>query len=569
MNFVTNLASKRSYFNDLFLLALFFLVFYLLWIGNYPVFVPDEGRYSEVAREMVATGDFITPRVNGVAFLDKPVLYYWLQSIAIYFFGVKEWALRLFPALFGVLGCLLTYVAGRYVFDRRTGIVSAIILATTPLYFANAHYANLDLEVAVLISATLLFFLMGALTDKKRKLYFFISAYVFASLAFLTKGLIGIVFPGIIGLAWMVTVKRFDVLKKMSLLFGIFIFLALTLPWYILVQKANPEFLHFFFVTQQLNRFLSHESFNNPSPIWFYLPVVLIGFFPWSMFIVQAMVRAAKNLFIKMQTREMQAQLFLFIWALFVFIFFSIPSSKIVGYILPIFPSLALLVGHYLSVAWERVAKIKHRLTIALFVLLTIAMAGFLILAHVKQLIEISSHFETYLILMTATLLVSAVVAIASFRRRSFATFFAVCVLGNVVFLLTLVHGARHLNQNTAKPLISILQTKLAPNDEVVNYFKFYSDVPLYLGRRVTLVADWQAPDIASRDNWVRELWYGMPFQKTDDWLISEKVFWQRFNSKNRVFVFVNENYFDRFKQQAKRYYVVGKYNDIILVRNK
>ena len=137
---------RRDWVRDFLLLAFFIAIVYGLWLGSYPFFTPDEGRYAEVAREMVASGDYITPRVNGIAFLDKPALYYWLQAAAIHFFGVKEWAIRLFPALLGLFGCLATYFAGRQLFSRRTGILSAIMLASAPLYFIGAHYANLNLK---------------------------------------------------------------------------------------------------------------------------------------------------------------------------------------------------------------------------------------------------------------------------------------------------------------------------------------------------------------------------------------------------------------------------------------
>ena len=125
---------KRQWAIDIIFLALLFGFFYAFWIGSYALFTPDEGRYSEVAREMVTSGDYITPRLNGVAFLDKPALYYWLQASAIHLFGLKEWALRFWPAALGILGCLMTYTAGFLLFNRRTGILAAIILATSPLY---------------------------------------------------------------------------------------------------------------------------------------------------------------------------------------------------------------------------------------------------------------------------------------------------------------------------------------------------------------------------------------------------------------------------------------------------
>jgi 4-amino-4-deoxy-L-arabinose transferase-like glycosyltransferase len=125
-----NAKMQASWFTDIIFLTSCLLLFYFLWLGSYPLFTPDEARYSEVAREMVMTGDYITPRVNGVAFLDKPILYYWLQSAAIHLFGINEWALRFFPALLGVIGCLITYICGRLLFNRRTGWLASLLLST-------------------------------------------------------------------------------------------------------------------------------------------------------------------------------------------------------------------------------------------------------------------------------------------------------------------------------------------------------------------------------------------------------------------------------------------------------
>jgi 4-amino-4-deoxy-L-arabinose transferase-like glycosyltransferase len=485
---------RRHWLTDMACLTLLFLALYLLWLGSYPLFIPDEGRYSEVAREMVANSDFITPRVNGVAFLDKPVLYYWLQATAIYLFGIKEWALRLFPALLGVFGCLATYVCGRISFSRRTGIISAIILATTPLYFGSAHYANLDLEVAVLISCSL-FSLMIAFQSTNTSKRWYLAAYCFAALAFLTKGLIGAAFPALIGGMWIALQQRWAILKNMHLVLGVVVFLAIVLPWYALVQHANPEFLHYFFVTQQVTRFLSAAEFNNPTPVWFYLPIVLLGFLPWTGLLVQTLYRGVLS--------RHPAELFLLIWASVVFVFFSIPHSKTISYILPIFPPLALLVGQHISLNWE---KLK--------------------------------------------------------------LFFTLAAISSTLFLLIVMFNAADLNDKSTKPLLAELKTMLNPEDEVINYFKFYQDIPIYLERRVTLVADWHSPEIAQRDNWVRELWYGMPFQNTQDWLIDENTFWQRFNGNKRVFVFLNDNYFDQFKARATHYFIISKHNDIILLSN-
>ncbi|MCW5584048.1 MAG: glycosyltransferase family 39 protein [Gammaproteobacteria bacterium] len=554
---------------DIVCLSLLLTFFYLIGLGHYPLFIPDEGRYSEVAREMVAMGDYITPRVNGVAFLDKPVLYYWLQAIAIHLFGIKEWALRLFPALFGVLGCVINYVCGRHLFNRRTGLISAIILATSPLYFSGAHYANLDLEVAVFISSTLLCFITGILSQDSSRHYFLITAYIAAALAFLTKGLIGIAFPAMIVGTWIIVLWRWDILKKIHLILGCLLFLVLVLPWYVLVQRTNPEFLHYFFVTQQVSRFLSSGKFNNPTSVWFYVPIILIGFLPWTSFLIQALGSTLKSIW--QARREYPVELYLFLWATIVLVFFSIPHSKIITYILPIYPALALLVGNFLSNAWDHARQPAINWGIFNIVAIGILLAiGWLTTSHYHWLnLNIPAAFIPYLKALAIVYIIHAIATLFLSKQKTLLPLFILSTTCSTIFLLIFIMGAAHLNQNTTQPLANDLKKIIRPQDEVVNYFRFYQDLPIYLERRITLVADWTSPNIAKHDNWIRELWYGMPFQNTDAWLINEDEFWKRWNSERRVFVFLNEKDFSQFKLHAARYYFLGMHNDIILLSNK
>lgn len=560
-------ASQPDWLYDLLGLALLLIFFYTAWLGSYPFFTPDEGRYAEVAREMVVNNDFITPRVNGVVFLDKPILYYWLEALSIALFGVKEWAVRLFPALLGIIGCLATYVSGRLLFDRRTGILSALILATTPLYFIGAHYANLDLEVAVFISMSLLFFITGMQHESTIRTRFLLAAYLCASLACLTKGLIGIVFPALIGGLWILLLRRFHLILRMHLITGIFLFCLIVLPWYALVQKENPEFLHYFFVTQHFTRFLSAAQFNNPSPIWFYIPIILIGFFPWTLFIFSALKEASCRIIKARETHT--TELFLLLWVAVIFIFFSIPRSKIITYILPIFPALALLTGHYLSHIWQALEAPKvKRFGIALIILTIILAALLFTVPYFFSGIE--TGFSPYRYTMISILIASAIASyFIVLRQPRISLLFVVSALTSMLLLLTLTMGAGHLNQQSAKSLVHHLKKVRQAQEEIIMYFKYYYDVPLYLGQTVTIAGNWQAADIAERDNWVRELWNGMAFKNTHASLISEETFWQRFNDGNRIFVFLNANYFDQFKQKANHYFILGKENDIILLSNQ
>lgn len=560
------LKSRRSWIIDLTLLGGILALFYAFCLGSYPLFTPDEGRYSEVAREMVATGDYITPRVNGVTFLDKPILYYWLQAIAIQLFGLNEWALRFFPALLGVFGCLMSYVCGRKLFNRRTGILSALILGATPLYFASAHYANLDLEVAVWISCTLLSFITALRNPARPQTSWLLATYVFAALAFLTKGLIGFVFPVMIIGSWIILTWRWDLLKRTHIGAGLMLAFVIVLPWYTLAQHNNPEFLHYFFVTQQFTRYLSAAEFNSHAPFWFYAPIVLIGFFPWTLFSIQAYYQSIKR--VCKNARLHHDELFLMLWFALVFIFFSIPRSKPIGYILPVFPPLAMLTANYLVASFSNVKPYNVRITAGIFAVISTAIAITLLAFPRYGWLNIDANAAPYLTAIATIFIVSAVISLL-FIRQSFAALLSICCVSTTTALLVLVLGAQYLNTGTAKPLIMQVQSLAKPNDEIVNYFKYYYDTPLYLQKRVSIVADWNSPDVVKKDNWRRELWNGMASQKTDAWLLDEKTFWKKWSGKNRLFVFLNTNYFNQFESHTKQYYLLGRYNDIVLLSNK
>lgn len=555
--------SLPSFWRDMLCLAAVFTFFYFIYLGSYPLFTPDEGRYTEVAREMLANHDFITPRVNGVPFLDKPILYYWLQAAALALFGIKEWAVRFFPACFGIAGCLMTYAAGRYLFSRRTGLLAAIVLASSPLYFAAAHYANLDLEVAVLINAALLAFLCAVknpIHPNSRLLY---TAYIFAGLAFLTKGMIGLVFPALIIGTWILVLSRWSLILRMRLLTGLCLSAAIILPWYALAQYANPDFLHYFFVEQQVTRFLSHNTFNNPTPFWFYLPIVLVGLLPWACFLPQALAKHISA--ILNNAREQAAPLFLLLSAGIIFIFFSIPHSKTVSYILPVFPVLALLIGNYLDSIFD--SANRHALPTILFTIITSCFGALLLLNDRFQWLPLTSATMPYLTAMGALLIFGGVISLCLSHLR-LPILFTYMSSWSFIFLLTLVMSASHLNDRTTKPLLPSLEANLQPNDVIVNYYTFYQDLPLYLNRTITLVADWQSPTIANKDNWVRELWVQMKDRKEDN-LINNDTFATRWRGPQRLFVFVDAKYLSQLEATVGEVHLINQYHNIVLVSNR
>src|SRR6185369_1830470 len=311
-----------SWKRDLLLLTLAIGLLLGVALGVRALWGPDEGRYVEIPREMVTTGDYVTPRLNGVKYFEKPPLFYWLQAAAIHLFGLREWAMRLVPALSALLGCLAVYAAGRRLFSRRAGLLAAAILATTPLWYFLGNAITLDMTVSALLTVALLAFLVAVQEPEdaplRRNLLW--ASYVALALATLAKGLIGIAIPGMVIVVWMALLGDWDLPRRIRLGSGTVIFLLIAVPWHVLVARANPEFLWFYFIHEHVLRYVTkiHARYEPP---WFFIPVLLGGMIPWTAFLVQA-VRDALPAGWR-RRHETKETLFLLLWAGLVFVFFS------------------------------------------------------------------------------------------------------------------------------------------------------------------------------------------------------------------------------------------------------
>ena len=300
---------------------------------------------------MVASGNYLTPRLNGVKYFEKPVFFYWLEAFSIKLFGLNEFTLRLWPASFALFGCLAVAVSGARLFGRRTGLLSAAVLATSLLYYGLSRAIILDMPVSILLTLSLLSFLMGTheAPGLKRRLYLW-GFYAFAALAVLTKGLIGIFIPAMVIGAWIIVLGEWRMLKTLYLPSGLALFLLIAAPWHIMVGMVNPEFYQFYFIHEHFQRFLT-KVHGRYQPFWYFIPIVLLGMFPWSAFLPQAIKHSIPSSW--RERHEHRDALFLMLWAGLVFLFFSASSSKLVPYILPVFPPVALLIGRYLAAAWD------------------------------------------------------------------------------------------------------------------------------------------------------------------------------------------------------------------------
>ncbi len=341
----------------LLLLATFLLV---LEPGRVPLFEPDEGRYGEIPREMLATGDWITPRLNGVLYFEKPPLYYWSVAASMAILGPTELAVRL-PGKLSAAGMVLLAAAfARRRYGARTGLLAGLVCASSLLVVALARIAIIDPMLSLAMSGAAFAFAAFAEGDAdgdgrraRRALYGF---HVACAAAVLLKGLIGVVLPGGAIVFWTIWTGRWRTLARVFSPGPLLVFLALAVPWHVAMARRHPDFLQFYFVHEHFDRFAKTEH-KRTGPLVYFVPVLLAGFLPWTAFLGRwketwpGLSRAA--------WRARATEGFLWMFSGLVFVFFSVSRSKLIPYVLPIWPALAVLLALGIERARARGASFR------------------------------------------------------------------------------------------------------------------------------------------------------------------------------------------------------------------
>ncbi len=346
-------------------------------LGRLPLIGPDEPRYAEVAREMYATGDWITPRLGGIKWFEKPALTYWLSAIGYSLFGENEFAARFGVALVATFGVALLYFFGKRAHSSRFGYLSAATLVTCGLWPGFARGATFDLPLAVAIELALLSFFWWESEESRagRNRFWWVFCFALGA-ATLAKGLVGVALPLVVIAPYLILTRRWRIVMQPRLLaLGALIFLATAATWYApVIVRDGREFIDEFFVGHHFERYLSNK-YRHPQPFYFFFLVALAGSFPWSFYLVSG---ARRWLSAWRKPADDRLQLFLWLWALAPVVFFSFSGSKLPGYILPIFPAVALIVGGELDRWWSDASppKLPVALTAALIIAVGVG-AGF------------------------------------------------------------------------------------------------------------------------------------------------------------------------------------------------
>jgi 4-amino-4-deoxy-L-arabinose transferase-like glycosyltransferase len=458
---------------------------------------PDEGRYGEIPREMLASGDFVTPHLNGVLYFEKPPLYYWLNAAALTLPGRPEIVCRLAGVLFGLAGIGLAWALGRSIGGPRAGLVSGVVLASSPLWIALSRATIIDMTLTFFLSATLTCFWLAQAKEKgergEKALWY--GMFAASALATLAKGLIGFVIPGAVIFFYLLFARRWRLLLRVPWIGGIALFLAIALPWHVLAAQRNPDFLWFYFVHEHFQRYATPEA-DRQEPFWFFAAILALGLLPWSGVLpVTARLFRRGSGQLRDRLRDRPGLIFLACWAGFVFLFFSASQSKLVPYILPAMPPLAVLISLALTAgesaeddprlrSWHRVGGTVGALVLAM-------LAAVLIWISLGRVRQVSAGVDPLLLALALPALAVSLVSAWLWLRGKLdrLSALAVAALAPALLIFCLVAlGPRAARRLSSEPIARFLNGRLVPGDEVFAYRCYPQTLPVYLRRLIGLV---------------------------------------------------------------------------------
>ncbi len=456
-------------------------------LGFAPLANPDEARYAEIPREMLAAHDYVTPRLDGVKYFEKPPLTYWLVAVCLRFLGPGEAAARTTPAVLAAAGVLLTYAAGRSLGGRVAGLWAALVQATSLLYLVHARILLTDMVVSVFLTATLYCFLLGvrAPPGRRRRLLFY-GLYASAALATLAKGLIGFLLPGAVMFFWLLLFNQWRRLRPFYLPTGLLVFAVVAVPWHALVAGRNPEWAWFYFVHEHWLRFTT-TTHGRGEPWWFFIPIVLFGLFPWTGFLWPSLREAAA------ENRAARADaLFPVLWAGLILLFFSASQSKLVPYALPVFPPLALLVGQSIARHWHDPAAPQMRPGFLGFTIMSALLGlALVILCGQPQMLGSAPNvgeIRRFALLAGLLLLGGSAGVYWLFRRDRAQTALRLMLGTTLAFVAVLVAASPAIARPSTRDLARVAALQLGPDALGLHYHDFFHDFTYYARRTVGTV---------------------------------------------------------------------------------
>jgi 4-amino-4-deoxy-L-arabinose transferase-like glycosyltransferase len=464
-------------------LALGLAAIWLAFPGARDLFDPDEGRYAEIPREMLASGDWILPRLDGFVYLEKPPLQYWATATSFAVFGVGNAAARAWTILTGLLGVLFAWRFGRRLFGAETGAIAAILLASGLLWFGLGHLLTLDMGLSFF-----LFLAVGALAwaqthrdEPDRLARWMLVAWAALALAMLSKGPVALVLAGGTVLFYGFLARDLAIWRHLRLGRGLLVLLVIAAPWFVAVEMRHPGAARFFFLHENFERYTT-DVHKRVEPWWTYVPVVALGALPWIRPSLAAIVRpgfeARKGAFDPVQL--------LWTFVVLTVVFFSFSHSKLVPYVLPVCPPLALLGAR----------RIAERPKLALDAALVLVLgATFAVLAFVPPAFDLSELPPDLLakcrpyVLAAAAAFVLGGVAVLAGKLRGIRGVAVLGVASMIAFQALLLGYQEFAPVRSAREIARAIDANVPKDAPVFSFARYDQPLPFYLGRTVEVVA--------------------------------------------------------------------------------
>ena len=533
--------------------ALFIALVYIAPLGSYHLMEPDEGRYAEIPREMVETGNYVTPMLNYVKYFEKPAMLYWMNAASFHVFGQNEFAARFPSAVCGLLGVLVTGLLAASVFGFGAGLAAAVVTATTLLYFAVSSINITDMPLTFFLTLSMAAFYVGHIRRERR---WYLLFYLSMALGLLTKGLVAIVLPAGIIFWYIVLTKQWRTFLEALYIPGIALFFVVSVPWFYLVCKANADFFYFFFIHEHFLRYAT-KVHGRYEPFWFFLPLIPAGLMPWtgclfSLFGKKSVLRSPED------QAARDANIFLLLWFGVILLFFSFSDSKLIPYIAPCMPPLAILIGADLA----RMLKTGEPHGGVLCWTLGIALlfsAALIVYAFIGDKLPFAATFPVALKL-SGGLLIGPAVGIWCFTggRRKTQTAFAALCLSALLFTYGL-HGIETILDRSTYDVSQVIIKERRAGDTIATGGEVLQAVPFYTKQRVMLV------------DYYGELEFGGKQKEGKGWFLTGPEFMKQWRS-GRPLIFVVEkdrleHYFHGGSSGAEKTIDCGKY--AVLIKRK
>lgn len=526
---------------------------WFLTLGARHLLPTDEGRYAEIAREMVASDDWVTIRYNGLKYFEKPPLQLWMTALAFEAFGLGEWQARLWTAFSGAAGLIVTAFAARRWFGTRVGVLTALVLLAAPGWNVGGHFASLDMA----LSSALAFVLAAVLfaqhpeASARSSRNWMLVAWAAAAVAVLTKGPIGIVLPGLVLIVYCIAARDFTIVARLRIGSGLLLMLAIAAPWFVLVSSRNPEFARFFFIHEHWDRYVTTVH-HRDAAWWYFIPQLLIDFLPW----LGLSWAIAKDVRTRDSVVGLRPVLLLASWAATIFVFFSFSSSKLPGYILPIFPALAILAARALDRSSP--AQWRRHVLAALVLTTTAAVLATPILTRLGSPSTPNALFRHFALWVAAALVLGVVGLGVAWRLNRASTRHSVIAYALTFFAVTTLVLLGHETfgfSSSGAALAARVRTVLEPSMPLYSVRLLDHTLPFYLRHTTVLV---ETPG---------ELEFGIE-QEPEKWLPTIDAFLARWTSGERALAVMAPNTLQDLRSSNVPLFVVAQDVRRVVVAN-